>query len=602
MQLNKIDFLNGISSIETIDKGYSGASKYSFIKDNKKYFLKIGKFEIVKDLEKIFTSNEISHPIIIDCGKYDDDLNYIIEEFIEGKDLKEELDKHDSKFIYEYGFEMGTQYRKLRNIYPDRPMTNEKYKEYISNVYKRVKALKSLIQCNDKINFNDKKFLDYIITYLNKNINLIKNSYLVFGHTDVKPSNYLLSNKTIVATDIEHTDYKELSLSMLWTFARCDYKDEKNLAFAHGYLDGLYNFCVPSVVLECFNYTYLFSMAEHCIKYIKKDKYNELSNFIKYVNENYMTNHELKISEKLKSILDIDSNELLKGSNITLVKGSYSPNNLTFKCQNGLKIYFLKIMKMSQEHYKKSLESYSLLDKCGIPISPIIDNRCILKNEYYYILSNFIELNEMDEIIGNTFQDGLKSGKLVASYLIKLKGNHLKNAENHDKDYLLENIKKNIEKIYVKNEYSDYIHWSKKEITDYVDKYIKSFEKEPIDLIHGDVKFGNILYGDNEIYFTDNESLVFSYDIMNFMYNIHVGFLEDENLCYKGFVNGYLKYMNNGVIPSRIQNQVKLLLIYYVLRIIRDILDNKSDESKLTFVIKCCKHYIDEDNNIEWLN
>ena len=72
---------------------------------------------------------------------------------------------------------------------------------------------------------------------------------------------------------------------MIWTFARCDYKDEKNLAFARGYLDGLYTFCIPSAVLECFNYTYLFSVAGHCIKYIKSENYNELLKFIKYVNK-----------------------------------------------------------------------------------------------------------------------------------------------------------------------------------------------------------------------------------------------------------------------------------------------------------------------------
>jgi len=602
MQLNKIEFLNGSSSIEPIDKGYSGAFKYSFIKDNQKYFLKIGKFKIDEDLEKILTNNGISHPTIIDCGKYDGDLNYIIEEYIEGKTLKEELDRYDSKFIYEYGFEMGTQYRKLRSIYPDKPVSDEMYKEYLSNVDERVKTLKSLIQYDDKINFKDKKFLYDTITYLSQNTHLIKNSHLVFGHTDVKPNNYLLSNGTIIATDIEHTGYKELSLSMLWSFARHDDKDEKNLVFARGYLDGLYNFCVPSLVLDCFNYTYLFNMATHCIKYIKKEEYNKLSNLINYVNENYITNHELKINEKLRSILDMDCNELLRGSDITLVKGSYSPNNLTFKCQNGIKTYFLKIMKMSQEHYQKVLDSYSLLNQCGIPTSPIVDNRCIVKNKYYYLLSDFIELDEMDKSIRNTFQDGIESGKIVASYLIKLKGHHLKNAKNHDRDYLLQNIMKNIEKIYGEDEYSDYIHWSKKEVTDYINQYIKSFEKEPIDLIHGDVKFGNILYHDNEIYFTDNESLVFSYDIINFTYNIHTGFLEDENLYYKGFVNGYLKYMNNGVIPPRIQNQVKFLLIYYMLRIIGGVLDNKNDEKKLTSVMKACKHYIDEDNEIEWLN
>ena len=602
MQLDRIDFLNGVNSIETIDKGYSGALKYSFIKDGRKFFLKIGKFKIEKDLEKLFANNEISHPKIVECGEYDEDFNYVIEEYIQGKDLKEELDKHDSKFIYEYGFEIGTQYSKLRKIYSDKPMTTEKYEEYLSNVDERVKTLKSLIEHNKKIDNSVMKFLDYIISYLNNNTSLIKNSLLIFGHTDIKPSNYLISDEKIIATDIEHTDYKELSLSMIWTFARCDYKDEKNLAFARGYLDGLYNFCVPSAVLECFNYTYLFSAVGHCIKYIKSEKYNELLKFIKYVNETYMINHEIKISEKLKSVLSIENIEIIKGSHITLVKGSYSPNNLTFKCQNDSKKYFLKLMKMDELHYQKSLESYGLLSKCGIPISPVLDHGCILKDEYYYTITNFIELNEMDESIGNTFQDGFNAGKLVASYLIKLKGNYLKSTGNHDKNYLIKNIKEDIEKVYGENEYSDYIYWSKKEIINYVDKYIKSFEKEPINLIHGDVKFGNILYGDNEIYFADNESLVLSYDIMNFMYNIHAGFLEEKNLCYKGFVNGYLKYMNSGTIPFRIQSQVKLLLIYYVLRTIIDILENKSDESKLSFVIKGCKHYIDEDRTIEWLN
>lgn len=602
MQLNKIVFLNGVNIIETIDKGYSGAYKYLFIKDNKKYFLKIGKFKIIDNLEQIFTNNGISHPTIIECGHYDDTLNYIIEEYIDGKDLKEELDKYDSKFIYEYGFEIGEQYRNLRKIYHDKSMTEEKYNEYISMVNERVNTLKHLIEHNDKLIRDDYNFLNYVISYLNENTKVVKNSHLVFGHTDIKPSNYLICDKKIIATDIEHTDYKELSLSMLWSFARCDYKDEKNLAFARGYIDALYNFCVPNEVLDCFNYTYLFNVVGHCIKYIENDKYDNLSHFIGYINKNYMCGNEIKINEKLKSKINIEDFKILKECDITLIKGSYSPHNLTFKCKKNNDIYFLKVMNMSYNQYKKAIASYTLLNKCNIPISVMLKHGCILENKCYYIISKFIELNEMDKSIGNTFIDGFKSGKLVARYLINLKGKNLENIEIYDKEHLLKDIMNDIQKIYGKNEHSDYIYWSKKDIIGYVNKYIKSYEEEPISLIHGDVKFGNILYRDNEICFVDNESLIYSYDTINFMYNIHTGFFRNEDVRYKGFVNGYLKYMNNGIIPFRIHNQVKLLLIYYVLRKIRDVLDNKSDESKLKDIIKSCRYYIDEDNNIEWLN
>lgn len=301
MQLEKIDFLKDVSDIETIDKGYSGAYKYLFIKNEKKYFLKIGNFKIIDNLEELFTSNHISHPTIIDFGKYDENLNYIIEEYIDGKDLKEEFDKLDNKDIYEYGLEIGSQYRNLRIIYPDKPMTEEKFKEYLSSVDERVNKLKLLTVNNDKLAINDYRFINYVVSYLNKNTHIIKNSYLIFGHTDIKPSNYLICNEKIIATDIECTAYKELSFSMLFTFARNDFEDEKNLAFARGYIDALFNFQIPEKILDCFNYTYLFNMANYFIKYIENEKYDRLLQLIEYIKINYIVNDEIKISEKFRN-------------------------------------------------------------------------------------------------------------------------------------------------------------------------------------------------------------------------------------------------------------------------------------------------------------
>lgn len=602
MVLENIKFLKDAKNINIISEGYSGAYKCSFEKNSNKYFLKIGKFKINENLEDMLNKTEIPHPKVIELGKYDNEYNYIIEEYIDGNNLKYQLDKYDSKFIYEYGFKIGQQYRNLRKIYPDKAITEEKYKEYLLMVQERISKLKKLIKIK-KCNLTDDiiEFLNDTIQYLEKNINIIKGSSLVFGHTDIKPSNYLIIDKDIIATDIEHTDYKELSLSMLWSFARSDLKDEKNLAFAKGYINALFNFNIPKNILDCFDYTYLFNVAGVSIKYIENKEYDKLSTLIKYINRKYETNNELKISDSLKSVIDFSKIEILKGCDVTIIDGSYSPNNLTFKCQTNENTYFLKVMKMTDERHKDTMKFYEILNQYNIPSVPMIETGYLLKDKCYYTISEFKELKEMDESIGNTFLDGFKSGQLVARYLIKLKNEKVKPDKIYDKDNLYQNIMNDIEFIYSNNNYYKYMPWDKEKLVNYINKYIKSFDMKSINLIHGDIKFGNILYGNNDIYFVDNESFKYSYDIVNFMYNIQAGFLDEDNKCYKGFVNGYLKFMYNGKIPFRIQNQVKLLLIYYVVRSVRKILEKRNDASKIKTVLNGCRKYIDDDNDIKWL-
>ena len=602
MVLENIKFLKSAKNINIISEGYSGAYKCSFEKNGNKYFLKIGKFKINENLEDMLNKTEIPHPKVIELGKYDNEYNYIIEEYIDGNNLKYELDKYDSKFIYEYGYKIGQQYRNLRKMYPDIAITEEKHKEYSLMVEERVYKLKHLMKENkNALSETIINFLNNTIYYLEKNKDIIKGSSLVFGHTDIKPSNYLIIDKDIVATDIEHTDYKELSLSMLWSFARSDLKDEKNLAFAKGYINALFNFNIPNNILDCFDYTYLFNVAGFFIKYIENKEYDKLSAFIEYINEKYKTNNGLKISDSLKSVIDFSKIEILKGCDASIIDGSYSPYNLTFKCKTNKNIYFLKVMKMTEERYKDTMKFYEILNQYDIPSVPMIESGYFLKDRCYYTISKFMELKEMDESIGNTFLDGFKSGQLIASYLIKLKNENVKSDKIYDKDNLYKGIIHDIGFIYSNNNYSKYMPWNKEELVNYINKYIKSFDKESINLIHGDIKFGNILYENNDIYFVDNESFKYSYDIVNFMYNIQAGFLDEDNKCYKGFVNGYLKFMYNGKIPFRIQNQVKLLLIYYVVRSVRKILEKRNDDSKIKMVLNGCRKYIDEDNDIEWL-
>ena len=63
----RIKFLNGANQIEKIDKGYSGAAKFSFNKAGEKYFLKIGHFRLSFGLEEILTESGVSS-FILDFG------------------------------------------------------------------------------------------------------------------------------------------------------------------------------------------------------------------------------------------------------------------------------------------------------------------------------------------------------------------------------------------------------------------------------------------------------------------------------------------------------------------------------------------------------
>lgn len=602
MYLNKIRFLKNAKNIEIISEGYSDAYKYSFEKDGNKYFLKIGKFKINKNIENILNESKISHPKIIEIDKFDGEYNYIIEEYIEGNNLKYQLDKYDNKFIYEYGFKIGSEYQKLREVYPDIPMTDDKYIEYISMVKERINKLKQLLITNQ--NDLDKviiKFLNNTFDYLEKNAYLIKNSSLVFGHTDIKPSNFLIIDKKIIATDIEYTDYKELSLSMLWSFARGDFNDEKNLSFASGYINALYNFDIPNSILKCFDYTYLFNVMGYSIRYIENNEFNKLLTLINHINKKYIINGQIKVSNRLKSTIDFKKIGILNNSLINIVDGSYSPNNLTFKCKTDNNIYFLKVMKTTDIIYNDIKSFRDVLNKYNIPTVPIIESGCFLKNKCYYTVSKYIEFEEIDKSIENTFSEGFRIGQLVASYFIDLKNENIKTDKVYSKDNLYKDIMNDVEFIYSNNINLNTFPWNRDDIINYIKQYIVSFEEENINLIHGDVKFGNILYGNGNIYFIDYETFKYSYDTINFMYNIHIGFLYKDNECYKGFVNGYLNFMNNGKIPYRVQNQAKLLFIYYVIRSIRRVLENRNDNNKIKILINSFKKYIDEGNDIEWL-
>ncbi len=604
MKLQKIKFLEGVTEYEEAVGGYSSAQKLIFEKEGKKYFLKIGKLQIRDDLEQLFSWAEIPHPKVVESGVFDQENKYIIEEFFDGQPLKNKLDNFDVKFVYEFGFKIGEKYRNLRKKFPDKAVSDDFYLDYMKNVDQRIERL-SLNMTKNKDKFSKKQidFLNYIIKFLVEKRQLVKNSIMVFGHTDIKPSNFLIDDRNIVVIDFEHTDYKELSLSLIWSYSRASCKDEKNFAFANGYLDGLFNFNVPQNFLSCCNYTYLYNMSNYLSKYIENGEFEKFENLINHIKQNYIKNGQIKVDKSLINIANINDFKMIKGYEMNLKKGSYSPNNLTFSCKKGDKKYFLKIMKIGKSSLEQSLNYYNLMQSLGISISPVRGYGQCKNRDRYWVLYDYIDYPEMHKTIKNPcFEEGFKHGQIVAKNLIKLKECKLTNIKVYDKTDIYNNLLNEIDLIYEEEEISPFIKYNKHQSLEFIKKYIKCFDEEKIALIHGDVKFGNILFdGKDEVVFVDNESLMRSYDIINFLYNIFSGFNGSNIELYQGFVNGYLKYMNNGEIPERITGQVRLLIFARLLREIKNMKKASASDARLCDLNELCEKYVENEEEIEWL-
>lgn len=605
MKFSNISFLKNARDIQEITEGHSDAKKYSFRKDDKSYFLKIGNFKIHENLEDLLNWAEIPHPKIIEWGKYDQKNNYIIEELSDGTNFKYMMDKYESKFIYEFAFKIGKQYGNLRKKYEDKHVTTSFLEEYKEKTQTRILELKDELKKHKK-NIPDRQyfFIKYLIAYLEDNFDLMKKGICPYGHCDIKPSNFLLYKKDLIATDFEHTDNKELSYSMISSYARNTKEHEKHISFTRGYLDGLFNLDVPFQALSSFNYTFMFNMAHYCKEFLKREKYDKLSDLIDDIQKNYIKDGKVIVDERIRSDAHIDNFPNLKGYDFSLVEGSFDGNNLTFKCSKEGENLFLKIMNMSKNKFDRVLRTYELLKEDGIHIPSVRNFGEIQKDKSYYVVFDFIAGESLKKSCNLTsFADGFKYGTVVAKYFKTLESKNCDFLETFDAAKLYKDINRHSDEIYKYKDWYLYLKWPKEKLQGYIDKYIKCFEGEPLKIVHRDLKFGNILVDSKkEIYFVDNESFTYSYDMMNFLYNIHDGFRPEEtNDAYRGYVNGYLKYMNDGAIPERIEGQAKLLLIYFLMRTIVNFLKKIGKIDNIELFMQLCEEYIEGDKEIEWL-
>ena len=173
-------------------------------------------------------------------GRYNEKVNYIIEKFVAGENLKDLLDGYNLGEMYEFGWQIGKAYGNLRKVYPDQPVPESLCQEYMESSNDRITKLRELLAAEDKVNTKARQEMLTVAEFLKNTLPCVKNSLMVYGHTDVKPSNFLIHNGEILALDIESTRYKEITASIMWAYTRVDFKDEKNLAFAE---------CGPAVTI-----------------------------------------------------------------------------------------------------------------------------------------------------------------------------------------------------------------------------------------------------------------------------------------------------------------------------------------------------------------
>lgn len=579
-----IHFLEGATDFEECTGGYSSAKKYFFTKDGKRYFIKIKDSKIRSDIEEFLTSYSIPHAKVIEVGQNLDGFSFIIEEFVEGKDLFDQFFVKSTKGIYEYGFKLGEKYSNFRKDFKDKKVDkkaleifNEKHERVEREFDERCKGL-------DKLTSKSKKtFLD-LKDYFENNLSDIKNSLMCFGCTDIKPKNFMITNENkLVAVDFEQIKHFEFSTALRWGLVSGDADlIEKYLSFSSGYMEGYFQFNVPERVLSAINCMFAMMAFREIKKYIEKDNFEKAEKYIEII-EKYVKNGQVDITERL---INFKPNvcRLIKGAKFEVVDGSYDDHNLVFKCTKGNKKYFLKIMEGSEEKLGLRLKKYNILAKSKIP-TPKIYCSGKASCEKMFVLFEFIDGKEWDKFFDeNDFESGVKCGIKVAEAFKPIW--ELKDESLYHIVTIEDIMKKNYENIEIaySSDIKNQIPCDKKEIIKLLNKFKKHFKDEPMHLTHADLKFANVLSKTGEdFYIADNESYCIGYEIVNFRYNISDKFFSNTTPINKGFLKGYLQCVYGEKLPKRLDGQIKFVMLCCFLNHAKRMAIKKSDVKKIKF-------------------
>lgn len=571
--IDKIPYLKGYTKVVPITEGHSDAIKFLVEKDEKKYFVKIKETHISKKLNEKLCQANIPHPEIFEIGFLSSASKkqyYIIEAFLEGETLKNKMSKVDKKFIYEYGFELGEKYKNFQATNPDIEMDANQFEHFEKYVCREIDFNKNHMQTYKNqlgINYG---FIVNIRNQLLHKYKMMRKCPIIYSNTDIKPSNFMIQDKKIYAIDFESTEYCNMLFAMRYGFYFNDSDTlKKSIVFLEGYLEGFYQLQIPSIIVKNLNSIFLLMLLKYVNKLLLHEEFEKLNSRLQSIQEEYFHGESMVLKNLLTFGFDLSKITMLKGFGIELQKGSYSPYNLTFKCTNNQKSYFLKAM--LNNHKGRGLIGYQLLEAYNIPTVKILKKGFEEKYNRFYYVAEYKDLQECSLFMDDkSFEQGYILGKKVAQYFYRLKDVKVDNLPCFDIEKFYRDLKKNMDEIFkdknISSIFQKYISYSKEELSQFAAQYYKAFECEPLHLIHEDIKPGNILSdGKTQVCFVDNEGLLYSYDMMNFRWNYMHCFGQKPSISFQGLVKGYLEQLNDGSIPSRIHFQIKFMLIYLMI-------------------------------------
>lgn len=556
--LDKIDFLHGYTNVEAITQGHSAIAKYKVELDGKMFFVKITSHAVNDTIDSILLSVKVPHAKVCASGKNDDGTYFIIEEFIESPIFKECFDKKSEKFIYERAFYMGSRYSKLRKNNPDKKVDEKSYSSIKKRVERVISEYDNFIEKHEGIEqIPEWNKLICLKDYFSSHLEDIKNNVMVYGNTDIHPSNFML-NDELIAVDFENTGYAEISNAIRWGLVSSDVdRQDKYYAFARGYLEGVFQFNIPVCVKKAIVCMFAFMAFREAFAHLKRGNIEKFSLYLKKIFADFK-NEEIGY----QFTFDISKIKLLNNlKKIRRMKGSYNANNLVFKCYCGRQKYLLKVMHGNSKTLDKYLYFYDMLTFYDIP-SPKVFESGVLNEKYIFVLFEYIEGEEWHKVLSlEDYETGRACGRKIAQYFNRLQDV----SEDMIPKFTIKNFNQyNLESlniIFDNEEAKNVMPVSKETLISMLEKYSKDFEDEPLRLIHGDIKFGNIMSKDDKLYILDNENYCYSYEIVNFRYNLATKFSNEELDLKKGFYNGYFTEVYGEKIPHRLQGQAKYLVV-----------------------------------------
>ncbi len=608
-RIKKIPFLKKFTScVLTPLNTKTHSENFVVTKNDEKYFVKFFNNKIENSIKTLMSEANIAHPEVIEVGNVDNQF-YVIEKFVDGKTLDNYMYMYSDKEIYERIFVLASKYTNLRKKFKDIKTDEEQFEKLVQFILNIISSDNSetVIKNIKKINANSLNTIYFLRDYVLNNYSVLKKCPMIYSANEIFPEKIIATLKQIYyIADFETPCYNQMPF-VLWNaiLPHDPVALPKYTAFVNGYLEGLFQFNIPETVLESFNLAYALKAYEISIELISKEKFNELNEFIKAISK-YIANNKITYSERL-TIFNVKDFPLLKDGEFSIVKGSYNNHNLVYKVKTKKQNYFLKVMyglNKSNETLEKYRYYYSVVKACKIPAPQMYDSGILKNGKCIYTIMELINGGQYNVVHDRTnFDEGVKCGKFVADIM-----KNLKNAPINKKflptttiDSLYDNLIDMANRVY-DSKFKKYMPCSKVRTLALANKLKKSFDDEPIVLIHGDIKMENVLDDGKNIYMVDNENYYYCYQIVNFRYNLAYMYKPGSATIKKGFVSAYLKEIYGGEVPKRVHNQIKFLVLLDMVIRGNTLINNEGGQNMLKVHETLVNgEFYNDDYLIDWL-